>query len=503
MNADGEADRPRLACLVNVASSCRICSWAIWFEKEGSKVDTRLGRESSTPRLESTGLRDMRTFSLVWAGQAVSLLGSSMSGFALGVWVFLKTGSAVSFALTLLLNMLPKAVLAPAAGLWADRRDRRWILIVTDLVAGLATASAAMLFLAGQLAVWHVYALTAWNAAASALQGPAFGAAITQLVPKERYGQANGMVQIGEAAAQIGAPVLAGAMLGSLGLVSVLLTDLGTLLFAVAVLAACRFPPLRASEGSRAVGRAHWPSQLGEAFGYVRSRPGLLGLIEAFALVNLFVGVAEALLTPMVLSFAAPETLGLIMTVGGLGMLIGSLLFTATGGGRRRIYAVFGGYAVLSIGVVLAGLRPSAPLIGAAVFLAFLALPTVMGASQTILQAKVAPTIQGRVFGLRMALNTLAFAIAYTLSGLLADRVFEPFMASHTQLAILFGSVIGFGSGRGKGLLFIVTGILAIGTALSAFASPRIRRVELELPDAALNEDGRSIMEDGRGGAAG
>jgi hypothetical protein len=90
-----------------------------------------------------------------------------------------------------------------------------------------------------------------------------------------------------------------------------------------------------------------------------------------------------------------------------------------------------------------------------------------------------------------MAVNTLAFAVAYPLSGLLADRVFEPFMASGTQLAGLLGRIIGFGPGRGMGLLFIVTGILAMVTALSAFVSPRIRRVEIELPDAVEDRTGR------------
>jgi MFS family permease len=446
----------------------------------------------------------MRTFSIVWIGQAISLLGSSMSGFALGVWVFLETGSAVGFALTLLLNMLPKALLAPVAGVWADRQDRRRILILTDLGAALATTAAVILFLVGRLTVWHIYALTAWNAAASALQAPAFGAAVTQLVPKEGYGQANGMMQIGEAAAQIGAPALAGAMLATLGLVSVLLVDLGTFLVAVLVLVGRRFPSGWAAGEAGVLERPRWLSQLAEAIGYMRARPGLLGLIAVFALANLFVGVAEALLTPMVLQFAAPEALGLIMTVGGLGMLIGSLLFTATGGGRRKIYAVFSAYAVLSVGVVLAGLRPCVQLVGAAVFLAFLAVPTVMGASQTILQAKVAPEIQGRVFGLRMAVNTLSFAVAYTLSGLLADRVFEPFMASSARLASLVGQVIGFGPGRGMGLLFIVTGSLAIFTALGALASPRIRRVEIELADAVpeSQDPRRAVVGAGSGAAA-
>jgi DHA3 family macrolide efflux protein-like MFS transporter len=425
----------------------------------------------------------MRAFSTVWIGQTVSLLGSSMSGFALGVWIFLETGSAIGFALNLLLNMLPKALLSPFAGLLADRRDRRRIMMFADLGACLATVAAALLFASGKLLPWHVYLLTALDASASALQAPAFGAAVTQLVPKERFGRANGMLQLGEAIGQIAAPVLAGIVYAAYGLATILVIDMATFLVAFSTLLAIHFPRLQATGLESASADARWTAQLAQAVSYLRPRQGLVGLLVLFAMVNFFVGVAEALLTPMVLLFTTPEILGRIMTVGGLGMLIGSIAFTATGGGRRRIFAVFGGYAALGAAVILAGSGPSADLVAVAVFLAFLAVPTVMGASQTILQAKVAPEIQGRVFGLRMALNTLAFAIAYPLSGWLADTIFEPFMASGTRLAGSIGGLIGFGPGRGMGLLFVLTGILASVTALTALASPRIRRVEVELPD--------------------
>jgi DHA3 family macrolide efflux protein-like MFS transporter len=425
----------------------------------------------------------MRAFNTVWIGQTVSLLGSSMSGFALGVWVFVQTGSAVGFALNLLLDMLPRALLSTFAGLLADRYDRRRIMMFADLGACLATVAAALLFAGGKLLPWHVYLLTALDASASAMQGPAFGAAITQLVPKEKFGRANGMLQLGEAIGQIAAPVLAGMVFAAYGLATVLAIDMATFLFAFSSLMAIRLPRLQASGLDDASSHANWTTQLAQAIRYLRPRQGLIGLMVLFAMVNFFVGVAEALLTPMVLLFTTPDVLGRIMTVGGLGMLIGSIAFTATGGGRRRIFVVFGGYAALGTAVILAGSGPSADRIGAAVFLAFLAVPVVMGASQTILQAKIAPEIQGRVFGLRMALNTLAFAMAYPLSGWLADAVFEPFMASGSRLAGSIGGLIGFGPGRGMGLLFVLTGILAVVTALSALALPRVRRVELELPD--------------------
>ena len=244
------------------------------------------------------------------------------------------------------------------------------------------------------------------------------------------------------------------------------------------------FFPGPKTESHGAEGHGSWAKDMWQGWGYLVARPGLMGLVVIFTLVNFFVGTAEAVLTPMILSFTTPEGLGVIFSVGGVGMLIGGVLMNMWGGGGRKVYAVFGSYAMLGLAVVLAGTAPSVGLVTAAVFLAFLFLPTVMGASQAIMQVKVAPDVQGRVFALRAMLNTSAFAVAYLIGGPLADKVFEPLMTDGGTLAGSLGRLIGVGPGRGMGLMFVVMGLLAIATAASAFAYPRIRNVETELPDA-------------------
>ncbi len=425
----------------------------------------------------------MRTFFIVWTGQVVSILGSGMTGFALGVWIYQQTGSATNFALTLLFNMLPKALVAPFAGILADRFDRRKIMIITDLTAGLATMATSILFLSGNLTIWHIYVLTAVNASASALQSPAFGAAVTQLVPKDQFGRANGLLQLGEGIGLVIAPVLAGVFIGLYGLASVLFFDMITFLFAVSILIMVRFPEIQQAHLQIEENKETWITQLGQAVKYLRMRPGLLGLVLVFTLANFFVGTAEAVLTPMVLSFTTPDNLGLILTIGGAGMLVGSLLVSFFGDQGRKVYAVFGAYALLGVSVLVAGLRPSIALVGTAVFFAFFFLPTIMSSSQAIMQVKVSSEIQGRVFGLRIFMNTISFAAAYLLSGTLADQLFEPLMAGNGALAASIGQIIGTGAGRGMGLMFVIMGALSIVSALSAFTHPRIRHMESELPD--------------------
>lgn len=425
-----------------------------------------------------------RTFLIVWFGQVVSLLGSSMTGFALGVWVYQQTGSATGFALTLLFNMLPKAIFAPLAGVIADRFDRRKIMMMTDLGAGLTTVFTAVLLLSGNLAIWHIYLFTALNASFSAVQGPAFAAAITQLVHKEQFGRANGLMQLGQGIGQILAPALAGLLIASAGLWTVLIVDMATFFVAVSTLFSVRFPDYRpAADETTVPQKESWRQQIVQGWCYLWTRPGLLGLVLVFAAVNFFVGIAEAVLTPMILSFTSPEKLGMIMTIGGVGLLLGSILMSVWGGGKRKVITIFGAYAIVALGVFLAGLSPVVWLLATAVFLAFFFLPLVMGASQALMQAKVAPEVQGRVFSLNGMLNTLSFALAYLIGGPLADRIFEPLMVANGPLSGSIGTIIGVGPGRGMGLMFVVMGILAMITAASAFAYPRIRHLETELPD--------------------
>ncbi len=425
----------------------------------------------------------MRTFYIILIGQVISIVGSNMTGFALGVYAYQRTGSAASFALILLFNMLPRALFSPLAGVAADRWNRRRIMILSDTGAALSTLAVIGWLMTGRLEIWHIYLATFANSTFSTIQGPAFGAAVTQLVPKSQFGRVNGLTQLGDGVGQLVAPILAGAVIGLVGLRGVLIVDLLTFLVAVGILLANRFPQL-ASTPKKVAKQHSLSADIRAGWRYIVTRPGLVALMIVFALANYLVGNAEAVLTPMILSFATPETLGAMLTAGGLGMLVGSVALSVWGGGERRVYTTMGFYALLGLAVITAGLSPSVPLVTGALFVAFLCVPILIGANHAILQIKVAPEMQGRVFALRTTLNTGSFALAYLTSGPLADKLFEPLMAQGGLLAGSVGQLIGVGPGRGIGLMFIVMGALAVVTSIGGLLYPRLRRVEVELPDA-------------------
>ena len=180
--------------------------------------------------------RGRRVFLVVWLGQVVSVVGSGLTSFALGLWVYERTGSVTPYALTGLFAVLPSVLLSTLAGVLVDRWDRRRVMLLSDTGAGLATLAVALLFLTGRVQVWHIYLATAVSAAFSTCQRLAYTATTAQLVSKERLGRANGLVQFGQAASEILAPTLAGILLLTVKVQGVLLIDFATFLFAVAVL---------------------------------------------------------------------------------------------------------------------------------------------------------------------------------------------------------------------------------------------------------------------------
>ncbi len=432
-------------------------------------------------KLTFQGIRALGIYSV---GQFVSLIGSSLTGFALSVWLYLETGSVTPLAVNAICLTLPGLLAAPIAGSLVDRWDRRVVIILSDTAAGVATLSLFLLLTLDQLALWHIYLATAVTSLANAFQQPAFTASIPLLVPKEHLGRANGLILGTNAMAQIIAPVVAGFLLVAVGLRTIMFIDFLTYLTALAALTVVRFPRPKPSGESDVAKGSVW-QEAAYGWRYITKRSGLLGLLIFFAGTNFISGLITILVTPLVLAVASPTVLGTIMTVGGLGMLAGALTMGIWGGPKRRIIGIVGGIMVIGLCIMAIGLRPSVLLFGVAGFVFFFVLPIMDGSTQALFHTKVDTAVQGRFFALSTMIATAVKPLASLIAGPLADRVFEPAMAVNGTLATtLIGQLIGTGEGRGIGLFFVVIGLLTILFAAAGYAYPRIRFIERELPDA-------------------
>ena len=426
---------------------------------------------------------NINKFLVIWLGQVISMLGSGLTAFALGVWIFQKTGQATPFALTILFANLPRILLLPLAGSLADRWNRRRIMILSDVGNALVTLGVFFLLTFSTLEIWHVYLIATLGSIFAAFQEPAYMASITMLVPKKDLGRANGMVQMGQAIEMVITPLIAGLLFVSIGITGILTIDFVTFLFAVGALLLVRIPQPEISEEHKQNGSVFSDARFG--WNYLKARPGLFGLLWYYAMMNFLLNWSGVLTGPMLLSQTSPRTLGIVQMVVGVGMLAGGILSSVWRGPKRRIPAVIGFIALALVGMVIAGLRPNPVVVSIGFFWLMLFIPLASASSQAVFQSKVAPEVQGRVFAIRGMISRSVMPIAYLTAGPLADRVFGPLMDTGGAWANSFlGTLLETGPGRGIGLMFVLSAMLAIGISALVYANPRIRNLEDELPDA-------------------
>ncbi len=143
--------------------------------------------------------RGMFAFVLVWVGQIISVLGSSMTGFGLTIWMYQQTQSATALGMMQVAFITPFLILSPIAGVMVDRYNRKMMMMVSDLAAGLSTVGLLVLFATGHMQFWYLYVAQVINGIGNTFQWPAYSAAISTMVPKEQYTRANGMMSLVEA----------------------------------------------------------------------------------------------------------------------------------------------------------------------------------------------------------------------------------------------------------------------------------------------------------------
>jgi DHA3 family macrolide efflux protein-like MFS transporter len=440
-----------------------------------------LPAQVSTKRLSG-----MAAFTTVWAGQIISVLASSMTQFALTIWAYEETGSATALGAVNTSFIIPFLLLSPFAGVMVDRYNRKLMMMLSDLAAITATVGILIINATGHLEIWHLFVASAINGLGNTFQWPAYSAAISTMVPKEKYTRANGMMSLIESGPGVLAPMLAGILLPLIKLNGILTIDIITFFFAIGALIIVFIPqPQKSIEGQAGQGNIFKEAIYG--FRYIFDRRGLLGLLLFFICLNLAIGLSASLFAPFILSRTGNDStaLGAVQSAYAVGAVIGGLLISLWGGFKRRMTSIFIGEALTGLFcLILFGVSRTLPVwIVVCVIMAIFPVFT-NGASQAIWQAKVAPDVQGRVFSARRMIAWSMGPITPILAGLLADYVTEPAMQSQTMLARLFGWLVGTDPGSGMAVQFILTGVAYIIIVLVVFLFfPVVRDLEDRLKD--------------------
>jgi len=425
-------------------------------------------------------------FSIVWVGQIISLLGTSMTGFAVTIWAYQKTNSATTLAMLGFFFVAPMLIASPFAGAIVDRSNRKMMMMVSDIASGLATIVILILYTTGHLEIWHLFITNAIQGVFQSFQWPAYSAAITTMIPKEQYGRANGMLSLADTASNIFAPILAGALLGFIGLSGILIIDIATFIFAIGALLLVFIPqPKITQEGRQAQGNLFKEAFFG--FQYILKRPPLLALQIVFLTGNFFVGIPGAVEAAMILANTASnaKSLAIVNSAGAVGGVVGGLVMSAWGGPKRRVHGVlFGWFFSSLLGLVLMGLGRLTPIWMVAAFFYMFFIPIINGSNQAIWQAKVPPDLQGKVFSIRRLIAWFVNPLAMLIAGPLSDKILEPAMQDpQSALAQATGWFMGTGPGRGMALLFVIGGLLAALVGICGYMFRVLRDADTLLPD--------------------
>lgn len=430
-------------------------------------------------------LSGMTGFSVIIAGQVISVLASMMTNFALTIWLWEQTREATGLAIVQVAFIVPMMLMSPIAGAFVDRYDRKLMMMISDLTAVTATIGIFVLHLTGNLEIWHIYVAAVINGLGNAFQWPAYSAVISTMVPKAQYSRANGLMSLVEAGPGVFAPMIASALLPLIGMNGILLIDIITFGFAVGTLLLVTIPtPEKTVEGQQ--GKQSLLSESVFGFKYIFKRPSLLGLQTLFLFGNLFAGITFATFAPMVLSRSGDnyQWLASTQTAGAVGAIAGGLLLSTWKGFKKYSTGVILGWAFTGILVTAYGFSNLLWVWIPVLFIESICISLVNTSNQALWQSKVAPDAQGRVFAARRLIAMATQPIAPLIGGVLADQVLEPGMANEgSGMFKLFSPLVGTGPGSGMAILFVIGGLLILAVGLVGFSIPQIRNVEDILPD--------------------
>jgi MFS family permease len=432
--------------------------------------------------------KGMVAFTVIWSGQIISLLGTSMAGFALLFWVWIETEQATAAVLLGFFQFVPLLIMTPVAGALVDRWNRKKAMIISDLAAGIGSVVILLLYVFGVLEVWHLYVVGIFIGIFAAFQWPAFSAAITLLVDKKHYARADGMLGLAGSLSLILGPPIAAVLLAVIDISGILVVDIVTFSYAIGVLLLMHIPQPSATEEEKDMKSIWKDSMFG--FRYIFDRKPFFLLAMTFFAYNLLSTFGVNVFAPMVLARTGNDAgiLGGVMSVLGIAGLIGGVVLAIWGGPKRRINGLLGGMMISVIGgAAVLPLNPYIWALGA--FLFMFAVPISIGCSQAIWQSKVPPQLQGRVFGARRFIAQISSVFGFILVGPLADFVFEPAMMPGGWMAEALGSVVPPGPGAGMAVIIFISFTLCTFVSIVAYMSPKIRNIEDIVPDHDVKEE--------------
>lgn len=415
-------------------------------------------------------------FLLLWSGELVSAIGSGLSSFGLGVYVFQITGRASTMTLVMLLGFLPALLLSPLAGVLADRYDRRLMMILGDSLSASGLLFILFCMLSGKAALWQICVGVTISSVFSALLEPAYKATVSDLLSEDEYSKASGLVQIAGSSKFLISPVLAGILMKRGGVELLLIIDICTFFLTVTATMVVR----RGLVSKRSENREKISAAFKTGWSALTEKRGVMTLILLTSLICFCMGFIQTLATPMVLAFADTGTLGAIESTVACGMLASSVFLGIVPLKRGFVSMLSTALFMSGIFMALFALRENLLLMGIFGFLFFASLPFANTCLEVLVRKNIRNEMQGRAWGLIGVISQMGYVVSYASAGLLSDHIFTPLMIPGGALSGSVGKLIDVGAGRGCALLIIIAGLLLALLAPLIYASKPVRGLEKE-----------------------
>lgn len=415
-----------------------------------------------------------RKFLLLWSGEFVSAIGSGLTSFGLGIYIFEQTGKASSMALIILLSFVPALLLSPIAGVLADRYDRRLLMVLGDSLSVVGLIYILICLFQGEAKVWQIGIGVTISSIFSSLLDPAYKATITDLLSEDQYAKASGLVQVASSSKFLISPIVAGFLLMISNIKLLLVIDICTFFVTVASTLIVR----KGLDSKKIKVTKSFVRELKEGWVAVSGNKGVLFLVIMASLLTFSLGFIETLSLPMILSFSNSSVAGVLETISASGMLVSSVLigFLSIKKGFLKMLSIslfFEGFFMAAF-----GFRKNIVLIGISGFLFFAMMPFANTSLDFLVRTIIENSVQGRAWALIGLISQFGFVVAYAISGLLADYLFTPLLLENGVLAGNVGKIIGTGSGRGTGFLIIIAGLLLCVTAIIVNSIGSIKKLE-------------------------
>ncbi|MCI8805773.1 MAG: MFS transporter [Clostridiales bacterium] len=426
-------------------------------------------------------MNNYKKYIIFWLSQSISQLGSSMTSFALILWIYEQKQSAMSVSVISFCNYVPFIIVSLIAGSFVDKYSKKVILLIADSIAALCSMIVLILSVNENLQVWNIYLVNVVIGFMNAFQSPASAVAVGRIVPKDKLSNVSGMNSFSSNLITVFSPVLSAFVFSFGGLGIILLIDLSSFIFAFFILLLLIHIPEDYTKN-------HKKSILTgakEGFGFIRKQKGLLFMIFTMALINFFSRLTyENILSPMILARSGGNNkiLGYVNAAMGIGGIIGGIIISLKKGTNKNIRMIYFSAAFSFLfGDMLMAISRNGFMWSIAGIAASLPIPFIMAGQNLIMYNRIPQEMQGRVFAVRNTIQFCTIPVGILLGGFFADYIFEPFMKSGNFLANLLETIVGKGTGNGMAVMFLITGISGFLVSLFSYRKQEIRELDIDI----------------------